>query len=102
MYCPRLSVSPKLIVCDECVSALDVSIQAQIINLLEELQSQLGLTYLYISHDLKTVEYFCDKVGVLYLGTLFETGTTEETMTEPLHPYTKALFPLIPPEDPHR
>ena len=95
-----LAVKPRFIVADEPLSALDVSIQSQVLNLMSELKEKLGLTYLYISHDLKTVEYFCDKVGVLYLGTLFETGTTEETMTEPLHPYTKALFSAIPPEDP--
>ena len=95
-----LAVKPRFVVADEPLSALDVSIQSQVLNLMSELQEKLGLTYLYISHDLKTVEYFCDKVGVLYLGTLFETGTTEETMTEPLHPYTKALFSAIPPEDP--
>ena len=95
-----LAVKPRFVVADEPLSALDVSIQSLVLNLMSDLKEQLGLTYLYISHDLKTVEYFCDKVGVLYLGTLFETGTTEETMTEPLHPYTKALFSAIPPEDP--
>ena len=95
-----LALKPRFIVADEPLSALDVSIQSQVLNLMSELKDKLNLTYLYISHDLKTVEYFCDKVGVLYLGTLFETGTTEETMTRPLHPYTQALFSAIPPEDP--
>ena len=95
-----LALKPRFVVADEPLSALDVSIQSQVLNLMSELKEKLNLTYLYISHDLKTVEYFCDKVGVLYLGTLFETGTTEETMTKPLHPYTQALFSAIPPDDP--
>lgn len=95
-----LALSPRFVVADEPLSALDVSIQSQVLNLMSELKEKLNLTYLYISHDLKTVEYFCDKVGVLYLGTLMETGTTEEAMTNPLHPYTKALFSAVPPDDP--
>ena len=95
-----LALSPRFVVADEPLSALDVSIQSQVLNLMRELKDKLNLTYLYISHDLKTVEYFCDKVGVLYLGTLMETGTTEETMTQPLHPYTQALFSAVPPDDP--
>ena len=95
-----LALNPRFVVADEPLSALDVSIQSQVLNLMSELKEKLNLTYLFISHDLKTVEYFCDKVGVLYLGTLMETGTTEETMLNPLHPYTKALFSAVPPDDP--
>ena len=95
-----LALNPRFVVADEPLSALDVSIQSQVLNLMSELREKLNLTYLFISHDLKTVEYFCDKVGVLYLGTLMETGTTEETMLNPLHPYTKALFSAVPPDDP--
>lgn len=95
-----LAVKPRFIVADEPLSALDVSIQSQILNLMSELKEKLHLTFLFISHDLKTVEYFCDKVGVLYLGTLVESGTTQETMADPLHPYTRALLSAIPPDDP--
>ena len=95
-----LAVNPKLIVCDECVSALDVSIQAQIINLLKELQEQYKFTYLFISHDLSVVEHISDTVGVMYLGNLVEYGATEDIFKNPLHPYTKALFSAIPVPDP--
>ena len=95
-----LALNPEFIVCDEPVSALDVSIQAQIINLLRELQEKRNLTYLFISHDLSVVEHISDTVGVMYLGGLVETGKTEDIFANPLHPYTKALFSAIPMPDP--
>ena len=91
-----LALNPEFIVCDEPVSALDVSIQAQIINLLKELQEQRGMTYLFISHDLSVVEHISDTVGVMYLGNLVEYGTKKDIFKNPLHPYTKALFSAIP------
>ena len=95
-----LAVKPKLVICDEPVSALDVSIQAQIINLLKELQNTMGLTYLFISHDLSVVKYITDQIMVMYLGNNMETGDTNEIFENPLHPYTKALFSAIPVPDP--
>lgn len=95
-----LVVNPKLIVCDEPVSALDVSIQAQIINLLKRIQEERKLTYLFISHDLSVVKYISDKIGVMYLGSMVEFGTKDEIFNNPLHPYTKALFSAIPNPDP--
>ena len=95
-----LALQPEFIVCDEPVSALDVSIQAQIINLLKELQEKRNLTYLFISHDLSVVEHISDTVGVMYLGGLVETGETRDIFENPLHPYTKALFSAIPMPDP--
>jgi peptide/nickel transport system ATP-binding protein len=95
-----LSVKPKLIVCDEPVSALDVSIQAQIINLLKELQKSFNLTYLFISHDLSVVKFISDKIGVMYLGSMVEFGAKEDIFSAPLHPYTKALFSAIPNPNP--
>jgi peptide/nickel transport system ATP-binding protein len=95
-----LSVKPKLVICDEPVSALDVSIQAQIINLLKDLQKSMGLTYLFISHDLSVVKFISDKIGVMYLGAMMEFGTKKDIFSNPLHPYTKALFSAIPNPDP--
>ncbi len=95
-----LALKPEFIVCDEPVSALDVSIQAQIINLLKELQEKMNLTYLFISHDLSVVEHISDTIGVMYLGGLVETGETEDIFSNPLHPYTRALFSAIPMPDP--
>ena len=95
-----IALNPDFIVCDEPVSALDVSIQAQVINLLKDLQDERDLTYLFISHDLSVVEHISDVVGVMYLGGLVEVGTTEDIFANPLHPYTKALFSAIPMPDP--
>ncbi|MHB8961587.1 MAG: ABC transporter ATP-binding protein [Saccharofermentanales bacterium] len=95
-----LALNPEFIVCDEPVSALDVSIQAQIINLLKDLQNKYHLTYLFISHDLSVVEHISDSVGVMYLGSLVEYAGTEAIFSNPLHPYTKALFSAIPVPDP--
>ena len=91
-----LALNPDFVVCDEPVSALDVSIQAQIINLLQELQEQFRLTYLFISHDLSVVEHISDAVGVMYLGNLVEYGATEDIFAHPLHPYTKSLMSAVP------
>lgn len=95
-----LALNPKFIVCDEPVSALDVSIQAQIINLMEELQEKRNLTYLFISHDLSVVQHISDTIGVMYLGSMVENGSTEDIFANPLHPYTKALFSAVPIADP--
>jgi oligopeptide/dipeptide ABC transporter ATP-binding protein len=91
-----LSINPKFIVCDEPVSALDVSVQAQIINLMMELQERLGLTYIFISHDLSVVKHISDNVGVMYLGQLIEKGSKKNIFKKPLHPYTIALLSAIP------
>ncbi|NUU78865.1 ABC transporter ATP-binding protein [Paenibacillus xylanilyticus] len=91
-----LVMNPKLIIADEPVSALDVSIQAQIINLFKRLQQERGLAYLFISHDLSVVEHLCDRIGVMYLGSMVETGPRDELFSNPLHPYTKALLSAVP------
>jgi len=95
-----LSVNPKFVVCDEPVSALDVSIQAQIINLLKRLQQDRNLTYLFISHDLSVVKFISDKIGVMYLGSMVEFGTKKEIFDNPMHPYTVALFSAVPNPNP--
>ena len=95
-----LSVNPEFVVCDEPVSALDVSIQAQIINLLKKLQRERQLTYLFISHDLSVVKYISDKIGVMYLGSMVEFGKKEDIFANPLHPYTNALFSAVPNPNP--
>ena len=95
-----LVIEPQIIVCDEAVSALDVSIQAQVINLLRDLQKDLNLTYLFISHDLSVVEHISDKVGVMYLGRMVEFGQTEDLFAHPMHPYTEALLSAVPVADP--
>ncbi len=95
-----LALEPELIVCDEAVSALDVSIQAQIINLLEELRQRFGLTYLFIGHDLSVVRHLCERVAVMYLGRVVETASSEELFANPQHPYTRALIDAVPNPDP--
>ena len=94
-------MKPELIIADEPVSALDVSIQAQVINLLNNLKETLGLTILFIAHDLSVVKYFCDRIGVMYFGQMVELTTSDELFKHPLHPYTKSLLSAIPHPDPN-
>ena len=91
-----LIMNPKLIIADECISALDVSIQAQVVNLMKDIQQETGTAYLFIAHDLSMVKYISDRIGVLHLGHLLETGTTEEIFENPIHPYTRSLLSAIP------
>ena len=91
-----LIMNPKLIIADECISALDVSIQAQVVNLMRDIQKETGAAYLFIAHDLSMVKYISDRIGVLHLGHLVETGTTEEIFANPVHPYTRSLSSAIP------
>ncbi|QSX09098.1 ATP-binding cassette domain-containing protein [Alkalibacter rhizosphaerae] len=95
-----LALNPKFIVCDEPISALDVSIQAQVVNILKDLQDKMGLTYMFIAHDLSMVRYISDRVGVMYLGHMMELAASEELYDNPLHPYTKALLSAIPIPEP--
>ena len=95
-----LSLTPKLVILDEPVSALDMSVRAQILNLLKDLQLQFHLTYLFVAHDLSVVRYMCDQVAVMYLGRIVEQGTSGEIFKNPLHPYTKALLDAVPVPDP--
>jgi len=97
-----LAVKPKLVICDEPVSALDVSIQAQIINLLKKLQREEGMSYIFISHDLSVVKYISDDIAVMYLGNVVEMGSAKEICANAKHPYTQALFSAVPVADPHR
>lgn len=97
-----LALEPKLVICDEPVSALDVSIQSQILNLLKDLQDEFGLTYLFIAHDLAVVEFFCDIIAVMYMGRIVEQASSKQLYHNPIHPYTKVLISAIPKVDPSR
>lgn len=95
-----LVMNPKLVIADECISALDVSIQAQVVNMMKDLQDELGTTYMFIAHDLSMVKYISDRIGVMHLGHIVETGTTDEIFFNPIHPYTKSLLSAIPHPNP--
>ena len=95
-----LIMNPELIIADECISALDVSIQAQVVNLMKDIQEETGAAYLFIAHDLSMVKYISDRIGVLHLGRMLETGTTDEIFANPIHPYTKSLLSAIPSPNP--
>ncbi len=95
-----LIMNPKLIIADECISALDVSIQAQVVNLMKDIQDETGCAYLFIAHDLSMVKYISDRIGVLHLGYMVESGTKEEIFSNPIHPYTKSLLSAIPHPNP--
>lgn len=97
-----LALNPKFIVCDEPVSALDVSIQAQVINLLQDIQKEYGITYMFVTHDLSVVRHISDNISVMYLGQLVETGPAQQVFSRPLHPYTKALLSAIPSTNIHQ
>ena len=95
-----LIMNPRLVIADECISALDVSIQAQVVNLMKDLQDELGTTYLFIAHDMSMVKYISDRIGIMHLGHIVETGTTDEIFANPIHPYTKSLLSAIPHPNP--
>jgi oligopeptide transport system ATP-binding protein len=95
-----LIMHPKLVIADEAISALDVSIQAQVVNLMKDLQDEMGITYLFIAHDLAMVKYISDRIGVMHLGYIVETGTTDEIFSNPIHPYTRSLLSAIPHPNP--
>ena len=95
-----LVMNPRLVIADECISALDVSIQAQVVNLMKDIQDEMGTTYLFIAHDLSMVKYISNRIGVMHLGHIVETGTTDEIFENPIHPYTKSLLSAIPHPNP--